>query len=162
MKASTTPTLDAFTDWVSEIHGATFDAMDTTEGDAYRAHLASFARTNTALQLLTQFKEAHPTSPSADSGDSEPLSLLVEVNERRRMVCLQATWEIDAIARALPGLVPDGDEESPEHSGAPRFLVRAMAGRMLRLTHVLMGALGDFIDTTEDLERIVTLNGGQG
>jgi hypothetical protein len=162
MSTNNTPTLDAFTDWVSAMHGATFDAMDTTEGKTYRAHLDSFARTNTALNLLTQFKEAHPTSASEGSGDSEPLSLLVEVNEQRRMVCLQATWEIDAIARALPGLVPDGDEESPEHSGAPRFLVRAMAGRVLRLTHVLMGALGDFVDTTEDLERIVTLNGGQG
>jgi hypothetical protein len=162
MNTTTPPTLDAFTDWVSAMHGATFDAMDTAEGNTYRAHLASFARTNTALQLLNEFKAAHPTSASEGSGDSEPLSLLVDVNEQRRMVCLQATWEIDAIARALPGLVPDGDEESPEHSGAPRFLVRALAGRMLRLTSVLMGALGDFIDTTEELESIVTLNGGQG
>jgi hypothetical protein len=158
MKASTTLTLDAFTDWVSEIHGATFDAMDTTEGDAYRAHLASFARTNTALQLLTQFKEAHPTSPSADSGDSEPLSMLVSMNEQRQMVCLQAAWEIDAIARALPGLVPELEDDHQN----PHLLVRAMAGRLLRLSKALMGALGDDVETTERLERIVTLDGGQG
>jgi hypothetical protein len=82
--SATPPTLDAFTDWVLTMHGATFDAMDTTEGNTYRAHLASFARTNTALQLLNEFKAAHPTSPSEGSGDSEPLSLLVEVNEQRQ------------------------------------------------------------------------------
>jgi hypothetical protein len=82
--SATPPTLDAFTDWVLTMHGATLDVMSTTEGSTYRAHLASFARTNTALQLLNEFKAAHPTSPSEGSGDSEPLSLLVEVNEQRQ------------------------------------------------------------------------------
>jgi len=158
MNANTTPTIASFTDWLSQIHGATSDAMDTTEGDTYRAHLDSFTRTNAALNLLSQFKQAQPTSPSADSGNSEPPSMLVSINEQRQMVCMQANWEIDAIARALPGLVPDGDEDS----GAARFLVRAMAGRVLRMTHVLMGALGDSSQNTERLERILTLDGGQG
>jgi len=158
MSTTTAPTLDAFTDWLLQSHGATSDAMDTTEGDTYRAHLASFGRTNTALQLLNEFKAAHPTSASADSGDSEPQSLFAEVNERRRMVCLEAAWEIDAIARILPGLVPNVDEEAY----STRLVVRSMAGRLLRLSNALMCALGDEVETTEHLERIVTLNGGHG
>jgi hypothetical protein len=158
MNTTTPPTLDAFTDWLLQIHGATFDSMGATEGDAHRAHLASFARTNTALQLLNEFKAAHPTSASADSGDSEPPSLFAEVNERRRMICLEAAWEIDALARILPGLVPNVDEEAY----SARLVVRSMAGRLLRLSSALMGALCDPPDPAEDLERIVTLNGGQG
>ena len=41
-------------------------------------------------------------------------------------------------------------------------LVRAMAGRLLRLSYVLMGALGDDAETTESLARIISLDGGQG
>jgi phage regulator Rha-like protein len=44
------------------LHGANFDALDTATDDAYRAHLDSFARTNTALNLLAQFKAAHLAS----------------------------------------------------------------------------------------------------
>jgi hypothetical protein len=51
-------TLDGFTDWLLEIHGNTFDAMDTASGDAYRDLLASFARTNSALNLLNEFRAA--------------------------------------------------------------------------------------------------------
>jgi hypothetical protein len=64
----TTPTLDDFAGWVLATHGDTFDAMDTTEDDAYRAHLASFGRTNTALQLLTQFRAAHAAKVSETGG----------------------------------------------------------------------------------------------
>jgi hypothetical protein len=64
----TAPTLDDFTDWVLALHGDTFDAMDTTEGDAYRAHLASFGRTNTALQLLTQFRADHTAKATKQGG----------------------------------------------------------------------------------------------
>lgn len=69
MNSATTPTpddsarleltLDGFTDWVLDLHGNTFDAMDTATGDAYRELLASFARTNTALNLLGEFRTAH-------------------------------------------------------------------------------------------------------
>jgi hypothetical protein len=51
-------TLDSFTDWLLEIHGSTFDAMDTATGDAYRELLGSFARTNSALNLLGEFRAA--------------------------------------------------------------------------------------------------------
>ena len=151
--------LDAFTDWVSAKHGATFDAMGTTpDGDAYRAHLASFGRTNTALQLLTEFKAAHPSSASEDGGDSDSPSMLVNMDKRRHMACLEATWELDVIARALPGLVPNIDEETY----SAQFLVRAMAGRLLRLSSVLMCALSDDTVPTDSLERILSLDGGQG
>ena len=65
------PTLEDFTDWLLERHGATFDAMDTApEGDAFRALLDSFARTNTALNLLTEFRTAHATQAAQEGGSA--------------------------------------------------------------------------------------------
>lgn len=146
---TTAHTLDSFIEWVSAKHSATCNAMGATpDGDAYRAHLASFASTNTALQLLSEFEASHPTSDN----HSEPVTLA----KRRQMVCLQATWELDVIARALPGLVPNVDEETY----AAQLLVRAMAGRVLRLTSALMGALSDGLDNVQELECIVMLDGG--
>lgn len=52
-------------------------------------------------------------------------------------VAHQVAWEVEAIARALPGIVPmrlDGD--------AP-FLARAMADRLARLSCVLMALLDE-------------------
>ena len=84
--------------------------------------------------------------------------MLVKMTEQRRMVCLEATWEIDAIARALPGLV----QYDTVDDGHPHLLVRAMAGRLLRLSSVLMAALDDDAEETRELERVVRLDGGQG
>ena len=78
-------------------------------------------------------------------------------SEIHRKLCLEVAWEIDAMARVLPDLVPNTDEGYGHH-----FLVRAMAGRLLRLSYVLMGALGDDAETTESLARIISLDGGQG
>lgn len=58
----TSPTLEDFTDWLLELHGNTFDAMDTATGDAYRELLGDFARTNSAINLLAQFKDTHLAS----------------------------------------------------------------------------------------------------
>lgn len=155
--STTPPALDDFHDWVLESHGATFDAMEGATGATYRAHLDSFTRTNAALNLLVQFKAAHPASPGASSADSELPSSLATMTEQRQMVSLEAVWEIDAIARNLPGLA-DGVEDQT----AVRLLVRAMAGRMLRLTGALMSVLNEEDEPTEDLARIVMLHGGQG
>ena len=62
------PTLDAFTDWVLDLHGNTFDAMDTAQGDAYREHLHSFARTNVTLTLLAEFRTAHAVKAAQEGG----------------------------------------------------------------------------------------------
>lgn len=85
------------------------------------------------------------------------MSMLVNMDEKRQLLCLEVAWEIDAMARVLPGMVPNSDEGNGAH-----FLARAMAGRLLRLSKVLMPALGDDSETTASLERIISLDGGQG
>lgn len=76
-------------------------------------------------------------------------------NERQEL-CLRAAWEMDKLARILPGMVPLDDEQN-------HFAVRGIAGRMLRLTSVLMSGLGDDDEENSDLKRIVFFeDGGQG
>lgn len=84
------------------------------------------------------------------------MSILVTMDEKRQLLCLEVAWEIDAIARVLPQFAPSGDDVDGH------FLVRAMAGCMLRLSKLLMGALGDEGEDTESLERIISLDSGQG
>ena len=86
------------------------------------------------------------------------MSMLVNMDEKRQILCLEVAWEIDAMARVLPGLVPcvaDGPEGADPH-----FVVRAMAGRLLRLSHVLMGVADN--DDPDDMAQIINLDGGQG
>ena len=47
-----------------------------------------------------------------------------------------------------------------EHFG--HFQVRAMAGRLLRLSSVIMSGLDDDVVGTEHLEHIINLDSGQG
>lgn len=51
--------------------------------------------------------------------------------EERDRLFLEMAWEIDKMARVMPEAVPIEDEQA-------YFLVRAMCGRMLRLTSVMM------------------------
>ena len=85
------------------------------------------------------------------------MSILVKMDDPRQMLCLEAAWEIEALSRVLPVLVPNDAENNGAH-----FVVRALAGRLLRLSHVLMGALGDNAETTDELARVITLDGGLG
>ena len=72
----------------------------------------------------------------------------------RLRMCLQAVWEIDALARALPTLVPGSDDDSSQH-----LVVRGVAARILRLSSYLMSGLDDENVSTEDIARVVTLDG---
>lgn len=81
----------------------------------------------------------------------------VTLSHARQLACLQAAWELDALARILPGQVPNEAD-----CNGPHFVVRGIAGRMLRLSKVLMDGLGDDLQTTEKLERIISLDRGQG
>jgi esterase/lipase superfamily enzyme len=156
---TTPPTLDHFYGWLSELHDATRENISAaTDRKAHGAHLDSFSRTRAALALLGQFKAAHPTSRVAASAASQQSDGPVTMDKDRQMVCLEAVWEIDAIARTLPGLIAHTQDD--DHSMT--LMVRAMAGRMLQLTGALMSALGDEDETTEHLAYIVTLGGGQG
>ena len=69
----------------------------------------------------------------------------------RKHLCLEATWELDKIARMLPGLVPLDDDQQ-------HFAVKALAGRILRLTSALMDGLGDDTRTNEDMRRIINFD----
>lgn len=91
--------------------------------------------------------------------ESKPEELGITLDHDRMMVCLEATWEIDAMARELSKLVANLDEED---AARVSYLARATAGRMLRLTSVLMSGLSDETDKTSDLAAIVHLNWGQG
>lgn len=74
----------------------------------------------------------------------------------RVLVCLEAAWELDALARVLPGLVPCVADGAPD----PHFVVRAMAGRLLRLSGVLMGMADN--EAADDLVNVIDLQSGQG
>lgn len=76
--------------------------------------------------------------------------------EERNVMCLRAVWELDKIARLLPEQV--GFDDSGAH-----YAIRALAGRMLRLTSALMDALGETKPNDGRISHIVTLEGlGQG
>lgn len=81
----------------------------------------------------------------------------LSLSHARMMVCLEAAWEIDALARALPGQVPNIEE-----CMAAGHVVRGISGRLLRLAFVLMSGLGDDAQPTAKLEKVITFDGGQG
>ena len=74
----------------------------------------------------------------------------VTLSKSRHLVCLEVAWELEALALLLPNLVPNVDEAHGAHHA-----VRGIAGRFVELSNVLMSALGDDAETTEDLERRV-------
>ena len=80
----------------------------------------------------------------------------VTLSHARKLVCLEAVWEIDALARILPGLLPDDEEDNG------RLAVRGVAGRLLRLAFVVMNGIDDEMQPTEKLEKIISLDSGQG
>ena len=64
--------------------------------------------------------------------------------ERNRLL-LEVCWEIDKIARMLPDLVPLDDNQN-------YFAARAFSGRMLRLTHVMLGLANSEAYTGRDFQ----------
>ena len=92
--------------------------------------------------------------PSVDLGsDSKGLHL----NDARLSVCLDAVYELDGLVRLLP-VQMNGNDEDDFHNA--RLVVRGLAGRMLRLSSVLLSGLGeDNFVSTDDLEKIVHLTG---
>lgn len=120
--------------------------------------LAFFDRPVAAQEAV--FRTTCTAVPDADKPCLKPAAAageLAHMDKNRLHLVLETAWEIDALARALPGLVPNIDEAEGAH-----LVVRALAGRMLRLSHVLMGAADPAGETTEELAQVFTLNGGQG
>ena len=100
------------------------------------------------------FRTTCTAVPDAEKPCLKPAALA----DRQQMLCLDAVFEVDAIARALPSMVTASDAYSHQDG----LMVRALAGRLLRLSSVLMSALGQDGEPIERLERIVTLECGQG
>ena len=83
----------------------------------------------------------------------------VTLSKRRMDACLEAAWEINALARILPDQVPNIDECRGAH-----HVVRGISGRLLRLSSLLMSGIGEGGNDSdiEALERIVSFEKGQG
>lgn len=79
----------------------------------------------------------------------------IQFDDERVNALLDASYEIDKIARVLPGLVPMDDDQT-------HYAVRAMAGRLLRLTSVLMAGLSEKDAPNSKLKAILSLEGSQG
>lgn len=93
--------------------------------------------------------------PAASTAASEPAPEEPSTIGAVPRVAQDAVWELDALLRLLPDLVTPNENQEHLH-------IRGLAGRMLRLTHVLMSFLdGDKRDEeeVERLGRMVTLEG---
>ena len=84
-------------------------------------------------------------SPAAESSQA--------FDQERQDLCLEAVWELDALAHLLPYQVSKWDD------GSARFVVRGIAARIMHLTSMLMDGLGDPNVTNREIERKVMLEG---
>ena len=99
-------------------------------------------------------KENVPQQPTEKSsnGITKNADQSVTLSAARSHLCLEATWEIEALALALPDLIPDSDEAS-----AVRLVVRGIAARIMQLNSAVMGGINDEHDTVKRLHHVVTL-----
>lgn len=75
------------------------------------------------------------------------------MDEGRITVCLEAAWEIDALARLLPSLLTRDDDNLAE------FLqVRGIAARLRSIATVLMSACSDEQEAIESLRKKLGLH----
>jgi len=74
------------------------------------------------------------------------------IDSTRVGLLLDASYEVDKIARVLPNLVTMDDDQT-------HYAVRAMAGRLLRLTSILISGLGDDDFPIEKMERVLSFEG---
>lgn len=92
----------------------------------------------------------------AETLSFDPDSKAVTLSEPRHAVCMQAVWELDALARLLPRVVTEDDMANDSMA----FLhVRGLAGRMMRLSNALMAGLYDPVVGVPELEERVLLEG---
>lgn len=76
----------------------------------------------------------------------------VHLDEARALVCMEAAWEIDALAALLAGQTVDPDSvDVMQHL----LVLRGVCCRVRRLSSVLMSAIGEADLPTERLERVV-------
>lgn len=79
-------------------------------------------------------------------------NVITEGDEQRIKVMNQAVWEMDALVRSLPDLVPMAEDQV-------HFVVRGLCGRMVQLTGILMCALDESETDMSKLMSKLTLQG---
>lgn len=89
----------------------------------------------------------------ADSAIVDSFSPAMLDTSPRLNLCMDAVYELDAIARALPEVL-SGDDEFQS-----RLVARGMTARILRLTMCLMDGLSESKVSTEDIAKVVLLQG---
>ena len=120
--------------------------------------LLSEVRTSTIEKLCPRGSSNNPTKKNLNMHDTTEQTLddqAVSLSQARHAICLQAVWELDALCRALPDLVPMKDHTSPY------FVVRGICARLLSLSGSLLTALDD--ETVSDAElhlRVLLEKGG--
>ena len=75
----------------------------------------------------------------------------VTVSRSRLNACLEAAYELDAIAGLLPSSVPRRDEVSMQ----AHLVVRGLSDRIKRLSSVLLSGLDDEAEQLHELELCV-------
>lgn len=71
----------------------------------------------------------------------------------RLSACLEACYELEALASILPGVVPNVSQADGAH-----LAVRGIAHRIRRLSRVVMGGLSDDVETVKTLERALFIS----
>lgn len=98
--------------------------------------------------MNTTAKSNAPKATAKATPDDGPV-----MDQGRITVCLEAAWEIDALARLLPSLLTRDDDALAE------FLqVRGVAARLRSISTVLMSACGDEQEATESLRQRLGLH----
>ena len=77
------------------------------------------------------------------------------ITEETKLLLLQAVWELDKLARILPGLVPLDDDMA-------HYAIKGVSGRIVRLTSALMSGLQGDAEKA-DIKQIINFDDiGQG
>ena len=87
-------------------------------------------------------------------GENESVTL----SRERKIICLEAAWELEALARLLSTIVPNIEGAHDAHHA-----VRGISGRIKSLSGVLMSGLDDNVCTIDklELEVMVSNNGAE-
>ena len=74
-------------------------------------------------------------------------------------LCLQAVWELDKLARVMPGLARTVEDEDEQM----HFAIRGICARMVSLTSLLMDCMGSSGPVSKEFSDVIHFaeTGGQ-
>ena len=119
--------------------------------DAYQCDPSSStaaARAAYVGKLVELAQSALPAEP--------PTAKAVELfpwTDERKLVCLEASWELDALGNLLPAVMPRSVDFLSE-----TMQVRSISARLRTLAGALMKGLGDDMVPTAELAKTLGLN----